>query len=113
MPSPEDTRASAQADIDIGALYARLQHEVARTTGREGMSRAELRDLAERYRVLGSHSSLQRRPGLRGALVHPLKRALHPLLRWYVEPIVREQRMFNDAALRLIDSLAERLDERA
>jgi hypothetical protein len=38
---------------------------------------------------------------------------LHPLLRWYVDPIVYEQRMFNDAALKLIDALAERLDERA
>ena len=54
MPAPEDTRASAQADLDIGALYVRLQHEVARTTGSEGASWAELRDLAERYRVLGA-----------------------------------------------------------
>ena len=112
MPSPEDTRASAQADLDIGALYARLQHEVARTTGAEGASWAELRDLAERYRVLRARSSLRRTPGLRGAIVYPLKRVLHPLLRWYVEPIAYEQRMFNDAALKLIDSLAERLDER-
>ena len=41
-----------------------------------------------------------------------MKRALNPLLRWYVEPIAHEQRMFNDAALKLIDSLAERLDAR-
>ena len=112
MPVPEDTRASAQADLDIGALYSRLQHEVARTTGSEGASAAELRDLAERYRVLGARGSLRRTPGLRGASVYPLKRVLHPLLRWYIEPIVHEQRMFNDAALKLIDSLAERLDER-
>ena len=113
MPAPEDTRASAQADLDIGALYARLQHEVARTTGTEGASWAELRDLAERYRAIGTRGSLQRRPGLRGAVVHSAKRVLQPLLAWYVEPIVREQRMFNDAALKLIDSLAERLDERS
>jgi hypothetical protein len=112
MPAPEDTRASAQADLDIGALYARLQHEVARTTGSEGASWSELRDLAERNRVLGAPGSLRRTPGLRGAIVYPLKRVLHPLLRWYVEPIVYEQRMFNDATLKLIDSLAERLDER-
>jgi hypothetical protein len=49
---------------------------------------------------------------LRGAIMYPLKRVLRPLLRWYVEPIAYEQRMFNDAALKLIDSLAERLDER-
>jgi O-antigen chain-terminating methyltransferase len=36
-----------------------------------------------------------------------------PLLRWYVEPLAYEQRMFNDAALKLIDSLSERLDREA
>ena len=112
MPAPEDTRASAQADLDIGALYARLQREVARTTRSEGANWAELRDLAERYRVLGTRASLRRAPGLRGAIVYPLKRTLYPLLRWYVEPIAHEQRMFNDAALKLIDELAERLDAR-
>ena len=113
MPAPEDTRASAQVDLDIGALYTRLQHEVARATTSEGASWAELRDLAERYRALGTRSSLGRMHGFRGAIVYALKRALHPLLRWYVDPIVHEQRMFNDAALKLIDALAERLHERA
>ena len=106
-------RASAQADLDIGALYERLQREVARTTGMGGASWAELRDLAERHRVLGTRAALQRRPGLKGSVAHQVKRLLHPLLRWYVDPIVYEQRMFNDAALKLIDALAERLDERA
>ena len=113
MPAPEETRASAQAEVDVGALYARLQDEVARTTGAGSASWAELRDLAERYRALGTRPLLERQPGLRGAFVQPLKRALRPLLRWYVEPIVHEQRMFNDATLKLIDALAERLDERA
>jgi hypothetical protein len=112
MPAPEETRASAQADLDIGALYARLRHEVART-GAEGAGWAELRDLAERYRVLATRSALQPRAGLKGKLAQRVKRLLHPLLRWYVDPIVYEQRMFNDAALKLIDALAERLDERA
>src|SRR3954470_12410618 len=107
MPAPEDTRASAQADVDIGALYARLQEEVARTTGTEGASWAELRDLAERYRAIGARASLQRAPRappplhgarvLRAPIVHGGRRAPQPLLAWYVEPIVREQRMFNDA----------------
>jgi len=113
MPAPEDMRASAQADLDIGALYLRLQREVARTTGAEGASWAELRDLAERYRVLSTRPALRRRPGLKGKLAYSIKRLTHPLLRWYVDPIVYEQRMFNDAALKLIDALAERLDERA
>jgi hypothetical protein len=111
MPAPEDTRASAQPDLDIGALYARLQREVARTTGTDGASWAELRDLAERYRAIGARGSRHRAPGLRGALVHSAKRALQPLFAWYVEPIAREQRMFNDAVLKLIDMLDERLDK--
>ena len=112
MPAPEETRASAQADLDIGALYSRLQHEVARTSGTEGASWAELRDLAERYRVLSTRPALRRQPGMKGKLTYAVKRAMHPLLRWYVDPIVYEQRMFNDAALKLIDALAERLAER-
>lgn len=112
MPAPEETRASAQAEIDIGALYARLQEEVARTTGGSA-NWTELRDLAERYHALGTRRPLDRRPGVRGALAQPLKRLLDPALRWYVEPIVRDQRLFNDAALKLIDALAKRLDERA
>lgn len=105
-------RASAQADLDIGALYERLQREVARTSGTEGADWAELRDLAERHRVLSTRPALRRQPGLKGRLAYSVKRAVHPLLRWYVDPIVYEQRMFNDAALKLIDALAERLDER-
>src|SRR5262249_39270339 len=33
-----------------------------------------------------------------------------PLMRWYVEPLAYEQRMFNDAALKLIDALWEEAD---
>jgi hypothetical protein len=113
MPAPEETRASAHTDVDIGALYARLQREVARTTGTEGARWAEVRDLAERYRALGARGSLPRTPGMRGALVHSAKRVLRPLLAWYVEPIAREQRMFNDAVLKLVDLLDERLDKPA
>src|SRR3954451_18053847 len=111
MPVPEGTSASAQGGVDIGALFARLQDEAARAAGTGGASWGELRDLAERARAIGARGSLQRAPGLRGAIVHSAKRALQPLLAWYVEPIVREQRMFNDAALKLIDLLDERLDE--
>ena len=37
-----------------------------------------------------------------------MKKLLRPLLRWYVEPLVYEQRMFNSALLQLIDGLLER-----
>ncbi len=31
-------------------------------------------------------------------------------MRWYVEPVVADQRAFNDAVLKLIDDLSERID---
>ena len=39
-----------------------------------------------------------------------MKRLLRPLLRWYVEPLAYEQRMFNDSALKLLDALYEEVD---
>ncbi len=112
MPAPEDTTSHAgrppqHPDVDIAALYARLQEEVVRTRG-GGEDLAGLRDLAERHWAVSAKRPLTRRPGLRGALVYPVKKLLRPLLRWYVEPLVYEQRMFNSALLQLIDGLLER-----
>jgi SAM-dependent methyltransferase len=121
MAAPEDTTASAgptsaAPELDIGALYTRLQREIRRSgnVGWDGANgRAAARDLAERYWAVRAERPLERRPGLAGALTYTVKRMLRPLLRWYVEPLAYEQRMFNDAALKLIDSLSERLDREA
>jgi hypothetical protein len=112
MPAPEDMASHAgrppqQPDVDIAALYARLQQDVVRTLG-GGEDLAGLRDLAERYWAVSAERPLTRRPGLRGALLYPVKKLLRPLLRWYVEPLVYEQRMFNSALLQLVDRLLER-----
>ena len=112
MPAPEDTTSHAgrppqHPDVDIAALYARLQQEVVRTRG-GGEDLAGLRDLAERHWAVSAERPLTRRPGLRGALLYPVKKLLRPLLRWYVEPLVHEQRMFNSALLQLVDGLLER-----
>jgi O-antigen chain-terminating methyltransferase len=120
MAAPEDTQASlggatpsteaGDAEIDIAALYARLRREVRRTgavdrdDGRSG-ARAAVRAFAERYWAVTAERPLERRPGIKGALALPLKKLLRPLMRWYVEPLAYEQRMFNDAALKLIDAL--------
>jgi hypothetical protein len=62
MPAPEDTTPSpAGPDLDIAALYARLQREVGRASGDDW---AELRDLAERYWAVTADRPLARRPGL-------------------------------------------------
>jgi hypothetical protein len=112
MPAPEDTTSHAgrppqHPDVDIAGLYARLQQEVVRTRG-GGEGLAGLRDLAERHWTVSAERPLTRRPGLRGAILYPVKKLLRPLLRWYVEPIVHEQRMFNFALLQLVDELLER-----
>src|SRR5438445_3978303 len=115
MAAPEDIQAASD-EVDIAALYARLRQEIRRTgaverNGNERSSaRAAVRGFAERYWAVTAERGLERRPGLKGALALPLKKALRPFLRWYVEPVAYEQRMFNDAALKLIDALTEEAD---
>jgi SAM-dependent methyltransferase len=68
------------------------------------------RHRAVRVWAVTADRPLERRPGLKGLLGHPVKRLLQPLLRWYVEPVAAEQRMFNDAVLKLTDGILEELD---
>jgi SAM-dependent methyltransferase len=120
MPAPEETQPGgaspppaehADVEIDIAALYARLRREIRRTgvSERDGDGRADaraaVRGFAEQYWAVTAERPLERRPGLKGALALPVKKLLRPLMRWYVEPFAYEQRMFNDAALKLIDAL--------
>src|SRR5712692_1590317 len=115
MAAPEDIQAASD-EVDIAALYARLRQEIRRTgaverNGNERSSaRAAVRGFAERYWAVTAERKLERRPGLKGALSLPLKKLLRPFLRWYVEPLAYDQRMFNDAALKLIDALHEEVD---
>ena len=39
----------------------------------------------------------------------PIKLFLSGFMRWYVEPAVADQRAFNDAVLKLIDDIDERV----
>ena len=54
---------------------------------------------------------LQRRPGPKGWLAFQVKRVLRKSMRWYVEPALAEQRIVNDALLRLVDDLTRRVDD--
>jgi SAM-dependent methyltransferase len=106
--------ASAQAvpsaEVDPVELFERLREEIRRGgTGPEG-ARATWRAQAERMWPVSAERPLVRRPGLKGAIVYPVKRLLRPLLRWYVEPLAAEQRAFNDAVLKLVDDLFEAAD---
>jgi O-antigen chain-terminating methyltransferase len=40
-----------------------------------------------------------------------VKRFLRKLMRWYVEPLAADQRIFNDSVLKLLDALSERGDQ--
>jgi SAM-dependent methyltransferase len=122
MPASEDKRPSLAGppapseEIDIAALYARLRREIRRTGaverdgGERAGARAAVRGFAERYWAVTAERPLVRQPGLKGLVALQVKRLLRPFMRWYVEPLAYEQRMFNDAALKLIDALWEEAD---
>ncbi|MBM3677235.1 MAG: hypothetical protein FJW96_05030 [Actinobacteria bacterium] len=106
---------SADAPVDVAALFAALREEVRRsgadpgTPGAAGDRRA-LRDEAERLWPVSADRNLRLRPGLRGGVGTPVKAVLRKLMRWYVEPLAYDQRSFNAVALRLVDDLQEQVD---
>lgn len=95
----EDREARTQA----------LLEELRRAVRGEGApadewSRARA-DAVERARV-----SPDRHAGHTTSLPVP-KRLLRRLLRWYVEPVFDDQRLFNEALLRLVDDLHAQVAE--
>jgi SAM-dependent methyltransferase len=118
MPGTEPTnRASAGVspapEVDVEALVARLREELAGGPNGAGEGRGQLlaaRHRAERLWAVSADRPLERRPGLKGWVAYPVKKLLRPLLRWYVEPLAAEQRMFNDVVLKLVDGILEEVD---
>jgi SAM-dependent methyltransferase len=111
--TPAGAGVSAPAEVDVTTLVQRLRDELA--GGADGAETGRSRLLAARHRAervwaVTAERPLHRRPGLRGLAAAPVKRLLRPLLRWYVEPLAAEQRVFNDAVLKLLDGLLEELD---
>ncbi len=107
MPGPEPKVLEKD---DITTLFERLKHEVERAGAGDGTLGSRARAAAERYWPVSAERPIERRPGAKGLVAYPVKQALRRLMRWYVEPLAAEQRGFNDAALKLIDDLSERLD---
>jgi hypothetical protein len=97
---PEET-------TDVAELFARLKAEV-RTSGprRADVTPAQVRlsarDQAERLWAVSAERPLAGKAG-------PVKSVLRRLMRWYVEPAMADQRAFNDAVLKLVDDLDERV----
>ena len=92
---------------DVDAVY----EELKRAIDRDARDPVAVRGLAERFWAVSADKPLERRPGTKGRLAFQVKRVLRKLMRWYVEPALAEQRIVNDALLRLVDDLSRRLDE--
>jgi hypothetical protein len=98
---------SMEQELSVDEVYARLREALDRGS----RDLASTRGLAERFWPVSADRPLERRPGAKGWLALQAKRALRKLMRWYVEPAFSEQRIVNDALLRLVDDLARRVDE--
>ena len=83
---------SAEPDHSIGEKLPRFSAN----------HRAMIRDQAERLWPISAERPIVGKGG-------PIKAVLRRLMRWYVEPAFADQRAFNDAVLKLIDDLDERL----
>jgi hypothetical protein len=97
----------AEETTDVAALFARLKEEIHTAGPRGGDAtpaqvRLSVRDQAERLWPISAERPLVGKAG-------PVKSFLRRLMRWYVEPAFADQRAFNDAMLKLIDDLDERL----
>jgi hypothetical protein len=92
---------------EVAALFARLKEELHAAGPRGGavpaaQVRLSVRDQAERLWPVSAERPIVGKGG-------PLKSVLRRLMRWYVEPAFADQRAFNDAVLKLIDDLDERI----
>src|SRR5574337_1111768 len=99
------------ADLERAADVDRVYEELKRAIDRDARDVATVRGLAERFWPVSAEKPLERRSGAKGRLAFQAKRVLRKLLRWYVEPALAEQRIVNDALLRLVDDLDRRLRE--
>ena len=96
-----------EEESEVAALYARLKQEVRAAGPRAGdvtpaQIRLSTRDQAERFWAISAERPIVGKAG-------PLKLFLRRFMRWYVEPALADQRAFNDALLRLIDDIDERI----
>ena len=106
-PAPAGISSS---EIDVAALFERLREELSRgAAGGDARSAdfAATRGLAERFWPV----TAEREAG--GGPKGFVKRVLRKLMRWYVEPLAADQRVFNDSVLKLVDALSERADASA
>lgn len=105
--NPAPAGISAPDDIDVADLFERLRDELRKGVGGGGSAGADFaatRALAERFWPV----TAEREAG--GGPKGFVKRVLRKFMRWYVEPLAADQRLYNNALLKLVDSLSERED---
>jgi SAM-dependent methyltransferase len=103
-PAPAGISSS---EIDVADLFERLREELRRGAvhgDARGADFAATRALAERFWPV----TAEREAG--GGPKGLVKRVLRKFMRWYVEPLAADQRVFNDSVLKLLDALSERAD---
>jgi len=99
--------SEADENVDVATLFARLKEEIRAAGPRAAdvtpaQVRLSARDQAERLWAVSAERPIVGKGG-------PVKRFLRRLMRWYVEPAFADQRAFNDAVLKLVDDLDERI----
>jgi hypothetical protein len=99
----------ATGPSDVAALFAQLKEEVRAAGPRTAdvtpaHVRLSVRDQAERLWPISAERPIVGKGG-------PIKAVLRRLMRWYVEPAFADQRAYNDAVLKLIDDLDERIQQ--
>jgi len=105
--NPAPAGISAPDDIDVADLFERLREELQRGVGGGDSAGAEFaatRALAERFWPV----TAERPAG--GGPKGLAKRILRKFMRWYVEPLAADQRLYNSSMLKLVDALSERAD---
>jgi SAM-dependent methyltransferase len=105
--NPAPAGISAPDDLDVADLFERLREELRRGAGAgEGAASefAATRALADRFWPV----TAEREAG--GGPKGLVKRFLRKLMRWYVEPLAADQRVYNSSLLKLVDALSERAD---
>src|SRR2546421_351605 len=105
--NPAPAGISSPEETDVAALFDRLREELRRGAVHEdsqGADFASTRALAERFWPV----TAERPAG--GGPKGVVKRVLRKIMRWYVEPLAADQRVFNDSVIKLVDALSERAD---
>src|SRR3954447_20720833 len=108
--NPAPAGISSPEEIDVAALFERLREELRRGAVQgdsRGAEFASTRALAERFWPV----TAERPAG--GGPKGLVKRFLRKLMRWYVEPLAADQRLYNNSLLKLVDALSEGADATA